>query len=62
MAGIGKISSPYLFLYKYLPVLDAAQITKIRKIAIGLSPVSAFSDNELAELEIKLARWEKGGT
>jgi hypothetical protein len=46
--------SPYLDLYKYLPVLNEEQIRKLRKIAIGILDVSAFSDEEIHVLETKL--------
>jgi hypothetical protein len=46
--------SKYLDLYKYLPVLDEEQIRKLRKIAIGILDLSAFSNEEIRTLETKL--------
>jgi hypothetical protein len=46
--------SEYLDLYKYLPVLDEEQIRKLRKIAIGILDLSAFSNEEIHVLETKL--------
>jgi hypothetical protein len=46
--------SRYLDLYKYLPVLDEEQIRKLRKIAIGILDLSAFSNEEIRNLEMKL--------
>jgi hypothetical protein len=51
--GIATISK-YLDLYKYLPVLDEEQIRKLRKIAIGILDLSAFSTEEIHVLETKL--------
>jgi hypothetical protein len=51
--GIATISE-YLDLYKYLPVLDEEQIRKLRKIAIGILDLSAFSNEEIHVLETKL--------
>lgn len=51
--GIATISK-YLDLYKYLPVLDEEQIRKLRKIAIGILDLSAFSIEEIRVLETKL--------
>jgi hypothetical protein len=51
--------SPYLDLYKYLPVLDAEQIRKLRKIAIGMLDISAFSSEEIHVLETKLLVGDK---
>jgi len=47
-------ASDYLRFYKYLPVLSEHQLAKIRKIAIGILSVSAFSDEEIQVLEVKL--------
>jgi len=47
-------ASDYLKFYKYLPVLSEHQLAKIRKIAIGILSVSAFSDEEVQVLEVKL--------
>jgi hypothetical protein len=46
--------SRYLDLYKYLPVLDEEQIRKLRKIAVGILDLSAFSNEEIRNLEMKL--------
>jgi hypothetical protein len=47
--------SPYLDLYKYLPVLDEDQILKLRQIAVGILDISAFSLEEIHVLETKLS-------
>ena len=44
----------YLSLYKYLLVLSEEQITKLRKIAIGVLTMSAFSPEEMNILESRL--------
>lgn len=46
--------STFLKFYKYLPVLTAEQISKLGQIAIGIKDVSAFSDEEIHVLEVKL--------
>jgi hypothetical protein len=46
--------SGYLSLYKYLLVLSEDQITKLRKIAVGILTMSAFSDEEMNVLENRL--------
>jgi hypothetical protein len=45
--------SDYLELYKYLSVLTEDQITKLRRIAVGMLPITAFSEDEVALLERK---------
>ncbi len=47
-------ASDYLRFYKYLPVLSELQLAKLRKIAIGILSVSAFTDEEIQVLEVKL--------
>jgi hypothetical protein len=44
----------YLALYKYLPVLSAEQITKLRNIAVGILTLGAFSAEEINVLENKM--------
>jgi hypothetical protein len=46
--------SDYMKLYKYLSVLDNDQVWKLRKIAIGILNMSAFSPEEIDVLESKL--------
>lgn len=46
--------SGYLSLYKYLLILSEDQIIKLRKIAIGVLTMSAFSDEEMNVLETRL--------
>jgi hypothetical protein len=45
--------SDYLDLYKYLSVLTEEQITKLRRIAVGILPITAFSEDEVAQLDRK---------
>jgi hypothetical protein len=47
-------SISYHYLYNFLLVLNEDQIFKLRNIAIGTKNLSAFSENEIRELEIKL--------
>ena len=44
----------YRFLYNFLLVLNEDQIFKLRNIAIGTKNLSAFSENEIRELEVNL--------
>jgi hypothetical protein len=46
--------SSYLQLYKFLLVLSEEQITKLRKIAVGILEMSAFSKEEIQHLENKM--------
>lgn len=46
--------SDYMRLYKYLSVLNADQILKLRQIAIGVLDISAFTESEIYVLEAKL--------
>jgi hypothetical protein len=45
--------SDYLDLYKYLSVLTEEQITKLRRIAVGMLPLTAFSEDEVEQLDRK---------
>jgi hypothetical protein len=45
--------SGYLDLYEYLSVLTEEQITKLRRIAVGILPLSAFSPDELQQLDAR---------
>ena len=45
--------SDYLELYQYLSVLTEEQITKLRRIAVGILPVTAFTADELLQLDRK---------
>ncbi len=55
MYSNSKLSeSGYLSLYKYLLLLSEDQITKLRKIAVGILTMSAFSDEEMSLLENRL--------
>lgn len=51
--GSQQVSS-YLQLYRYLLVLSEEQITKLRKIAVGILDTSAFSKEEIQLLEYKM--------
>lgn len=44
----------YKKFYRFLPVLTEEQIVKLRDIAIGVKRISAFSDEEIVELERQL--------
>ena len=46
--------SNYLEFYRYLPVLTAQQIVKLRNVAIGLLQIDAFSEEERKGLECQL--------
>jgi hypothetical protein len=43
----------YLELYEYLSVLTEEQITKLRRIAVGILPLSSFTEDELRQLAQK---------
>ena len=45
--------SDYLELYQYLSVLTEEQIIKLRRIAVGILPISAFTADELLQLDRK---------
>jgi hypothetical protein len=47
------VVSDYLSLYQYLSVLTEDQIIKLRRIAIGILPLSAFTEDELRQLETR---------
>lgn len=47
-------TTSYRYLYNYLLVLTEDQIFKLRNIAIGTKSLSAFSEGEIRELEVKL--------
>jgi hypothetical protein len=51
--AVGQVSD-YMKLYEYLPVMDGEQIWKLRKIAIGVLDMSAFSEEEIHVLETRL--------
>ena len=51
--GTQQLSS-YLQLYQFLQVLTEEQIIKLRKIAVGILELSAFSTEEIQMLEMKL--------
>ena len=44
----------YRYLYNFLLVLTEDQIFKLRNIAIGTNSLSAFSEHEIKELEVRL--------
>lgn len=44
----------YRYLYNFLLVLTEEQISKLRSIAIGTKNLSAFTEPEIRELELKL--------
>lgn len=54
MTVTSRVPSDYMDFYRFLPVMDAEQIRKLRRIAIGVLTISAFSDEEIAVLETKL--------
>lgn len=41
-------------MYKYLLFLSEEQIIKLRKIAVGILSISAFTDEEMSLLESRL--------
>jgi hypothetical protein len=45
--------SDYLELYQYLSVLTEEQITKLRRVAVGILPLSSFTEDELLQLDKK---------
>jgi len=47
-------TTSYRHLYNYLLVLTEDQIFKLRNIAIGTNSLSAFSEGEIKELEVRL--------
>ncbi|MET0244460.1 MAG: hypothetical protein ABW174_13365 [Flavitalea sp.] len=47
------VISDYLELYQYLSVLTEEQITKLRRVAVGILPLTSFSDDELQQLVTK---------
>ena len=49
-----QATTTYRHLYNYLLVLTEDQIFKLRNIAIGTNSLSAFSEREIKELEVKL--------
>ena len=49
-----QATTSYRHLYNYLLVLTEDQIFKLRNIAIGTNSLSAFSEREIRELEVKL--------
>lgn len=53
MISVQPISG-YMQLYQYLQVLSEEQIIKLRKIGIGMLQLSAFSKEEIEQLELKL--------
>lgn len=54
MYTVSYSPSGFLEFYKYLTVLTESQITKLRNIAIGLSDIQSFSEQEIQVLETKL--------
>ncbi|RYG05303.1 MAG: hypothetical protein EOO02_04105 [Chitinophagaceae bacterium] len=47
------VISDYLELYQYLSVLTEEQITKLRRVAVGILPLTSFSEDELQQLVTK---------
>ena len=41
----------YHFFYNFLLVMSEEQIQKLRRVMIGIEKLSAFSDNEIEDLE-----------
>ena len=54
MSAAAKSPSAFLELYRYIPFMNGEQIWKLRKIAIGILGMDAFSPDEIHELEMKL--------
>ena len=51
---LSTISRPdYHFFYNFLLVMSADQIQKLRRIIIGFEKISAFTENEIIDLEKK---------
>ncbi|HTL08610.1 MAG TPA: hypothetical protein VL307_10150 [Chitinophagaceae bacterium] len=55
MATHSFTADKYKFLYKFLAVLDDAQVHKLHKIVTGLLDVSVFSKEEIDNLEKRLS-------
>jgi hypothetical protein len=51
--------SGYMQFYQYLQVLSEEQIIKLRKIGVGMLQLSAFTKEEIEQLEYKLHHPEK---
>ena len=49
-----EATTGYRYLYNFLLVLTEDQISKLRSIAIGTKNLSAFTEPEIRELELKL--------
>lgn len=45
----------YHFFYNFLLVMSEEQIQKLRRIILGFEKISSFSENEIKELEKKVA-------
>lgn len=54
MHAVSYNPTGFLEFYKYLTVLTEPQINTLRNIAIGLSDVQSFSEQEIQVLETKL--------
>jgi hypothetical protein len=54
MYTVSYSKTNFLEFYKYLTVLTEHQVTKLRNIAIGLSGIEVFSQQEIQLLESKL--------
>lgn len=54
--------SSYLQLYAYLQVLSEEQIVKLRNVAVGILEMSAFSKEEIDQLENKTRTAEREET
>jgi hypothetical protein len=51
--SLTSIKNEYLRLYNYIVEMDGNQIWKLRKIATGILPFTAFSEDEIQLLESK---------
>lgn len=51
-----RLNNPgdYHWLYKYMVIMTDRQIERLRNIALGLQDLSAFSAEEIQELENKI--------
>ena len=51
-----QVKEGYYALYKYINILTDTQINKLRHIAMGMLQVSDFTEEEIFELEQKIAQ------
>ena len=46
----------YHFFYNFLLVMNEEQIKKLRRVIIGIEKLSAFSENEIEDLEKRVSQ------